>query len=66
MRKTNPIILFSIWIGVGVWLALDGYIKIVIFLILALVLIVTIQFGVGWVLFGIGRIREKLKNKKPN
>jgi hypothetical protein len=66
MRKSNPLIMFSIWIGLGVWLALVGYIKIVIFLIAAAVLMVMIQFGVGWLLVGIGRIREKSKNKKSN
>ncbi len=66
MRKSNPLVLSAIWIGVGVWLALDGYIKIVIFLIAAAVLIVTIQFGVGWLLDRIGRNREKSKNKKSN
>ena len=69
MRTNGPFIVFlviSIWIGVGMWLALAGYSKIVIFLIAAPVLIVTIQFGVGWLLFRINRPQAKLKNRKPN
>ena len=66
MRKINPIIMFSIWIGIGIWAAWDGYIKIVIFLITAAVLLVVLQFGIGWLLFRIGRLWDKLKNRKSN
>jgi predicted transcriptional regulator len=66
MRKGNLLIMFAIWIGFGIWLALDGYIKIVIFLITAVILGVGLQFGIGWILFRISRFRAKLKNRKPN
>jgi hypothetical protein len=66
MRKVNPIIIFSIFIGMGMWLALDGYIKIVICLVAGVVLIVTFQLSVGWILHGIDKLREKRKNRKSN
>ena len=66
MRKGNPLIVWAIWIGMGIWLALDGYINIVIFLIAGAVLVVTFQLTVGGLICWIERIREKRKNRKSN
>ena len=66
MRNANPILIISIWIGVGFWAAWDGYIGVVIFLIASAILVVMVQFGIGWLLIRIGRLWDKIKNRKPN
>jgi ABC-type Na+ efflux pump permease subunit len=66
MIKRNTLIVVAIWIVMGVWLALEGQIGIVIFLIAAAVLSVAMLFGIGYLLCKIDDIREKRKNKKPN
>jgi hypothetical protein len=66
MRSANPLLIFSILIAVGIWDAWDGHIKVVIFLIAAVILLVVVQFGIGWLLFRIGRLWHKPKNRKPN
>jgi hypothetical protein len=64
--RTSTLIVVAIWIGLGIWLALDGHIQIVIFLIVAAVLSVTVTFSIGGILIGIDKFREKRKNKKSN
>jgi hypothetical protein len=66
MKLTNPIIIFAIWICIGIWAALEGYGKVVIFLIVTAISVVLLQLGIGWLLFRIGRHHDKPKNKKSN
>ena len=50
----------------GIWLSLDGYSKIVIFLIAGAILVVAFQLTVGGLIGWIERLRQKRKNRKSN
>ena len=58
MRNANPIIIFSILIGVGIWCALEGVPEILI-LIAAYIVSLLLLVGIGW-------LWEKKRKKKSN
>ena len=58
MRNTNPIFIITIWVGVGIWAALDGHPEVLI-LLAGYLLFLVLPFGVVWVW-------NKIRNKRSN
>jgi hypothetical protein len=58
MRKANPLIILSIWIGVGVWVGFDGNWGILI-LVAWYILLLVLPFAIFWAW-------KKIKNRKSN
>jgi hypothetical protein len=56
MRNANPLFIFSIWIAVGIWAALDGH-PAVLILLTGYILLLALPFGIVW-------IWNKIKNRK--
>jgi hypothetical protein len=58
MRSGNPIFILSIWIGVGIWAALEGHWEVLI-LLAGYILFLVLPFGIGW-------LWKRIRPKRPN